>query len=1173
MRGSISAPFIKFPIGTSLIMVGILFVGVIAYQSLPVAPLPKVDFPTIQVSAQLPGASAETMAASVAQPLERQFAQIPGVSQTTSSSGLGSTVVVVQFDLDRNIDAAANDIQAAINAASGQLPPNLPAPPTYRKVNPADSPILLLSVTSDALPLTVVDDNADTLLAQQISQIAGVGQVTIGGEQKPAIRVQLDPAKLVAKNLSLEDVRAQLAITTVNTPKGSIDGDVRSYTIYANDQLTQAEAWNDVIVAFRNGAPLRIRDIGRAVAGPEDARKAAWSSGKRGVFLVVFKQPGANVIETVDRIKAQLPRLREAMPPSIKVEVLSDRTQTIRASVEDVQFTLLLTIGLVVAVIFLFLRTFWATVIPSVTVPLSLLGACGLMYLMSYSLDNISLMALTISVGFVVDDAIVMLENIVRHVEGGMKPYEAALKGSSEIAFTILSISISLVAVFIPLLLLGGIIGRLFREFAVTTTMCISVSAFVALTLTPMMASRFLRSEKETKHGRFYEITERGFDKMLHAYERGLDVVLRHQFVTLCVFLATLALTVYLFLSIPKGFFPQQDTGLITGTSEAAQDISFTDMLRKQEAIGEIIGKDPAIATYAMSIGVGGSTASLNNGRFFITLKPKSERDVSAFQVIARLRPQLEKVEGARLFMQAAQDVNVGGRAARTQFQYTLQDANLAELNEWAPKVLEKLKALPMLRDVATDQQTAGTALNLTIDRDQASRYGFTPQMIDDTLYDAFGQRQVAQYFTQQNSYHVVMEILPELQGQVDSLDKIYLRSPTTGQQVPLATFAKWTTRNTAPLSISHQGQFPAVTISFNLAQGASLGTATTAIQQAEREMGLPGALIGTFQGNAQAFQASLRTVPMLILAALFVVYLILGILYESYIHPLTILSTLPSGGCGRDRVAHAVRLRLQPGGHDRRDPAHRHRQEERDHDGGLRHHGRARRASGSGGGNTQGRAAALPPDHDDHGRRAAGRRAADAGRGHRRGNPPAARLRHGGRAGGEPGAHPVHHARHLHLSRPPIDLSQLAVFAGGGRTCTSAATGGGGIVDHELAAKNGRMHAHEQQRCRRPGTPWRGGQDSAVQASPARLSARGHADRPSPAALRRGRGPHAHAREPGRGNRHPRAGCIGLLAHRSPARQRPHRRLRRGRPPRLRAARSWPDAPPLTRDRLVRHG
>ena len=899
MNGGLSGPFIRYPVGTSLVMVGFLFIGLVAYPNLPVAPLPKVDFPTIQVSAQYPGASAETMASSVAQPLERQFAQIPGVAQVTSTSGLANTTVVVQFNLDRNIDGAANDIQAAINAASGQLPRDLPAPPVYRKVNPADSPVLIMSVASDAMPLIGVDDQADTKLAQQISQMSGVGLVTIGGEQKPAIRVQIDPAKLVAKNLSLEEVRAQLALTTVNTPKGNIDGPVRSYTIYANDQLAVAEPWNNVIIAYRNGAPLRVRDIGQAVAGPEDAKKAAWAQGKRCVFLVVFKQPGANVIDTVDRIKAQLPRLREALPPSVKAEILSDRTQTIRASVEDVQFTLLLTIGLVVAVIFIFLRTFWATVIPSVTVPLSLLGTAGIMYLIGYSLDNISLMALTISVGFVVDDAIVMLENIVRHIEDGMRPYEAAMKGAGEIAFTILSISISLVAVFIPLLLLGGIIGRLFREFAVTTTMCIAVSAFVALTLSPMMASRFLRSEHGVKHGRFYEITERGFDRMLAGYERGLDFVLRHQFTTLCVFLVTLGLTVYLFLIIPKGFFPQQDTGMITGISEAGQDISFEEMKRRQEALGEIIASDPAVATYAMAIGNGGSTSTLNNGRFFITLKPKDERDASAYQVIARLRPRLEKVEGARLFLQASQDVNVGGRLARTQFQYTLQDANLDELNEWAPKVLEKLKSIPSLRDVASDQQTAGTTLTLAIDRDQASRYGLTPQLIDDTLYDAFGQRQVTQYFTQQNSYHIVMEILPELQGDVSSLDKLYIKSPSTGQLVPLAALASWTTDNTKPLSVSHQGQFPAVTISFNLAQGASLGTATQAIQRAEREMMMPPSLTGTFQGNAQAFQASLRTVPLLILAALFVVYLILGILYESYIHPLTILSTLPSAGAG----------------------------------------------------------------------------------------------------------------------------------------------------------------------------------------------------------------------------------------------------------------------------------
>ncbi|MDQ8698225.1 multidrug efflux RND transporter permease subunit [Hyphomicrobium sp. LHD-15] len=897
--GGLSEPFIRRPIATTLIMMGLLFVGLVAYPNLPVAPLPQVDFPTIQVSASLPGASPETMASSVAQPLERQFARIPGVTQTTSSSGLGSTTVVVQFDLDRDIDAASNDIQAAINAAAGQLPSDLPSPPTYRKVNPADAPIMLLSATSDVLPLTEVDDNADTKLAQQISQISGVGLVTIGGEQKPAVRVQIDPAKLVAKGLSLEDIRARLALTTVNQAKGNIDGTLRSLTIYANDQLTEADAWNDVIVAYRAGAPIRVKDIGRAVDGPEDMKKAAWAGGKRGVFLVISKQPGANVIETVDRIKAELPRLRASMPPSIKIDVLSDRTQTIRASVEDVEFTLLISIALVVGVIFVFLRSLWATIIPSVTVPLSLLGALALMWLAGYSLDNLSLMALTIAVGFVVDDAIVMLENIVRHVEDGMNPFEASIKGAREIGFTIVSISLSLVAAFIPLLLMGGIIGRLFREFAVTVTMTIAVSAFVALTLTPMMCSRFLRVEREVRHGRLYAWSERGFEAMLRGYERMLDVCLRHRFLTLMVFFATIAVTAMLFITIPKGFFPQQDTGLLQGTSEAGQDVSFAEMMRLQQQLGVIIGKDPDVETYAMAIGAGGASASLNTGRFFITLKPRSERNASAYEIIARLRKANQSVEGVKLYLQAAQDITVGGRAGRAQFQYTLQDPDIAELNEWAPKVLEKLKTLPELRDVATDQQGAGMTLTLDINRDQASRYGLDLGAIDNTIYDAFGQRQVAQFFTQQNSYHVVMEILPELQGTPESLEKIYVKSPTTGEQVPLAAFASWTTRKTQPLSISHQGQFPAVTMTFNLAEAGSLGTATEAIKAAEQELGLPPALRTSFQGNAQAFQDSLSTVPMLIVAALVVIYLILGVLYESFIHPLTILSTLPSAGAG----------------------------------------------------------------------------------------------------------------------------------------------------------------------------------------------------------------------------------------------------------------------------------
>src|SRR3982075_102967 len=890
MNESISSPFIRYPIATSLLMAGILFVGLVAYPLLPVAPLPQVDFPTIQVAASLPGGSPETMASSGAQPLERQLAQIPGVAQMTSTSYLGTAAVTIQFDLNRSIDGAANDVQAAINAASGQLPKNLPSPPTYRKVNPADSPILLLSATSDTLPLTTVSDAVDAQLAQQISQISGVAQVTIGGQQKPAIRIQIDPAKLVAKGLSLEDVRSQIAITTVDSPKGNIDGDTRAYTIYANDQLLDSKDWNDVIVAYRNGGPLRIRDIGQAVTGPEDAKQAAWANGKRGVFLVVFKQ-------TADKIKATLPRLVAAIPPAIEIGVISDRTQTIRAAVADVQFTLLLTIALVVMVIFVFLRSFWATVIPAITVPLALLGACALMWVFGYTLDNLSLMALTIAVGFVVDDAIVMLENITRYIEEGEQPLAAAFKGAREIGFTIVSISISLVAVLIPLLLMGGIIGRLFREFAVTLAMTIFVSMVVSLTLTPMMASRFLRAHSETQHGRFYQWSERAFDAMLHGYERGLDLALRWRLATLAIFFATLGLSVYLFVIIPKGFFPQQDVGLITATSEAGQDISFAAMKQRQEELGKIVMDEPHLATGAMNIG--GSGRAGNNGNMFITLKPRHERKASAQQIIARLRPKLEKIEGARLYMQAAQDVRLGGRPTRTQFEFTLQEANLAELNEWAPKILAKMATLPELRDVATDQQTQGTTLELKINRDTAARYGIQPQLIDDTLYDAFGQRQVTQYFTQLNSYHVILEILPELQGNLDTLNNIYVKSPTTGNQVPLSTFASWTSVPVRPLSISHQGQFPAITISFNLAQGIALGQATEAVQKARVDLGAPATLNSSFQGTAQAFQQSLGTVPLLILAALVVVYLILGILYESYIHPITILSTLPSAGVG----------------------------------------------------------------------------------------------------------------------------------------------------------------------------------------------------------------------------------------------------------------------------------
>ena len=744
----ISGPFIRHPVGTTLIMAAIVFMGLVAYPLLPVAPLPQVDFPTIQVSAQLPGAGPETMAATVAQPLETQFAQMPGVAQLTSTSSLGQTQITIQFDLDRNIDGAANDVQAAINASGGQLPKSLPSPPTYRKVNPADSPIMIISATSDTMPLIEVNDQVNTKLAQQISQMSGISQVLIGGQQKPAIRIQVDPAKLASRGLTLEDVRTQIGLSTADAAKGSIDTPTRSFTIYANDQLTTAKQWDDVIIAYRGGGQVRIRDIGKAIPGPEDVKQLAWANGKRGVFLVLFKQPGANVIDTVNRVKAQLPRLIATIPAAINIDILSDRTTTIRAAVDDVQITLILTILLVVLVIFAFLRSVWATIIPAVTVPLALLGACAMMWAAGYSLDNLSLLALTISVGFVVDDAIVMLENISRYIEEGETPMKAALHGASEIGFTIISISLSLIAVLIPLLLMGGIIGRLFREFAVTLTMTIAVSAFVSLTLTPMMAARLLHSERGQKHGRVYQWSERMFDSLAGAYERGLNIVLRHQRLTLATFALTLAATLYLFAIVPKGFFPQQDTGLISGISEAAQDVSFSKMVELQQALGDIVLKDPGVDTVAMSIGGSGGGA-VNNGRMFITLKPLDKRDASADRIIARLRPKLDQIQGARLFLQASQDIRTGGRSSRTQYQYTLQDADLGELSQWSPRILAKLQTLPELRDVATDQQLSGTTIQLTIDRDQAAKFGIQPQQIDDTLYDAFGQRQVAQYFTQ----------------------------------------------------------------------------------------------------------------------------------------------------------------------------------------------------------------------------------------------------------------------------------------------------------------------------------------------------------------------------------------------------------------------------------------
>jgi HAE1 family hydrophobic/amphiphilic exporter-1/multidrug efflux pump len=893
---NISRPFIERPVATTLLMAGLFLIGLVAFPFLPVAPLPQVDFPTILASASLPGASPEIMASSVAQPLETQFAQIPGVSQMTSTSVLGSTQITLQFDLDRNIDAAAQDVQSAIDAAGGQLPKNLPAPPSYKKVNPADNAILILAVHSDVMPITEVDNYAETVIAQQLSQLPGIAQVSVGGQQKPAIRVQIDPLKLAAVGLQLEDVANVITTASVDSPQGAITGLHRNYTIYDNDQLLKAAPWNDVLVAYRNGAPIRIRDIGVAVDGPENSQIRGFQNGKSGVLLLVYKQPGTNVLDAVQRIKTTLPHVMSSVPPSLKVDQVIDRTTTIKASVRDVELSLLIAIVLVVMVIFLFLRSFWATAIPGVTVPLALLGTAALMYVIGYSLDNLSLMALTIAVGFVVDDAIVMLENIYRHIEAGLSPYEAALKGSGEIGFTILSISISLVAVFIPLLLMSGIIGRLFREFAVTVTMTIAVSAVVALTLSPMMASLFLRDERHERHGRFYLALERGFKWLLDRYTRGLDFVLRHQRTTLATFLLTVLTAVLLYVVAPKGFFPQQDTGIIMGLTDAPQDVSFEEMVHLEHALTDVLQKDPAVETWAAFVGGG---RPLNNGFVVLGLKPRGERDASADQIIDRLRKDIATVPGGTVFLQASQDLNVGGRLARTQYQFTLQDANLEELNLWAPRLLGELKQLPQLRDVASDQQSSSTRLSLVIDRDQAARFGIQPALIDNTLYDAFGQRQVTQYFTQLASYHVVLEVSPALLGDPNTLNKIYIRSPLTNSQVPLSTFTKFDTGHTSYLSINHQGQFPAVTLSFNLAPGVALGDAVKAIQKNAAAIRMPAALQGTFQGTAQAFQASLKTAPFLILAALLVVYIILGVLYESYIHPLTILSTLPSAGVG----------------------------------------------------------------------------------------------------------------------------------------------------------------------------------------------------------------------------------------------------------------------------------
>ncbi len=878
-------------------MAGVVLMGLLGYLLLPISALPPVDFPTIEVTAQYPGASPDVMASSVTTPLERQFGQISGLAQMTSQSTFGTTTITLQFNLDRDIDAAAQDVQAAISAASGVLPGNMPNPPTYNKVNPADTPILTLQITSDTLPLEKVNDLADTVLAQKLSQVTGVGLVTIEGNQKPAVRVRINPAAIAALGLSLEDVRTALMQNNINAPKGSFNGARQSYAIGANDQILSAEEYRPVIVAYKNGSPVRLGDIGEVVDNVENVRLAAWVGNKPSVILDIQRQPGANIIQTADRVKALLPRLRASIPPAVKVSILTDRTETIRASVHDVQFTLCLTVALVVLVIFIFLRKFWATVITSVALPLAVIGTFGVMKLAGFSLDNLSLMALTISTGFVVDDAIVMIENIVRFIEAGDPPLQAALKGAKQIGFTVISLSVSLIAVFIPLLFMTGIVGRLFREFAITLSVAVAWSAIVSLTLTPMMCGRLLKPEKEEKHGRLFHWSERMFKGMLDGYDRGLRWVLQHQPLTLGVAIATLIATIGLYVIVPKGLLPQQDTGLIIGVTDAAQSISFKAMVERQRIIADIVHRDPDVVSVASFVGAGTVNATMNTGRLYINLKPRDRRQASASAIIDRLRAATENVEGISLFMQAVQDVQIDSRVSRTQYQYTLEDADEAELSQWADKLLARLRSLPALTDVATDQQSSGLQLSIDVDRDTASRLNVLPQAIDDTLYDAFGQRQVSIMFTQLNQYRVILEAEPRFQLTPASLDKIYVKS-STGQMVPLSAFARLRTV-TASLAIVHEGQFPAVTLSFNLRPGSSLGAAVDAIQRAGQEIGLPETVMTTFSGSAAEFRSSLKSEPFLILAAIAVIYIILGVLYESYIHPITILSSLPSAGVG----------------------------------------------------------------------------------------------------------------------------------------------------------------------------------------------------------------------------------------------------------------------------------
>jgi multidrug efflux pump len=892
-----SRPFILRPVATSLLMAGILLAGAIAYKQLPVSALPEVDYPTIQILTFYPGASPEVMTATVTAPLERQFGQVPGLKQMTSTSSYGASTVTLQFDLNLNIDIAEQEVQAAINQSGTYLPADLPNPPVYNKVNPADAPILTLALTSATMPLSKVEDLADTTLAQKISQLSGVGLVTLAGGQKPAVRIQANPTALAAYGLSLEELRTAIGAANVKQAKGNFDGPRQSFTIGANDQIHSSEEYKRLIVAYKNGAPVRLSDVATVVEGAENVKQAAWMNITPAVIMNIQRQPGANIISVVDRVKAILPTLRASLPKAIQISVLTDRTVTIRASVKDVQFELILTVALVVMVIFLFLRNLAATIIPSVAVPLSLIGTFGVMYLLGYSLNNLSLMALTISTGFVVDDAIVMIENISRYIEEGESPLHAALKGAEQIGFTIVSLTVSLIAVLIPLLFMGDIVGRLFREFAITLAVTILVSAVVSLTLTPMMCAKILRYKPQSQQGRLYQASERAFEWVIGLYGTTLRWVLRHQAFTLFVLAVTIGATGLLFLLVPKGFFPVQDTGLILGISQAPQQISFKAMAQKQEQLARVILMDPAVESVASFIGIDGVNTTINSGRVQINLKPLESREANASQVIRRLAPAVATVSGVKLFMQPVQDLSVEDRVSRTEFQYTVEDADPKELETWVPRLVSKLQTLPQLRDVATDQQNHGLEADIVIDRDTASRLGITPQMIDNTLYDAFGQRLVSTIFTQLNQYHVVLEVDPQYQVNPSSLKNIYVQS-SNGAQVPLSAFTHFEPSTTA-LAINHQGQFPVVTVSFNLAPEVSLGDAVTAIKRAEKQIGFPASINAQFQGTAAAFQNSLANEPFLILAALVTVYIVLGVLYESYIHPLTILSTLPSAGVG----------------------------------------------------------------------------------------------------------------------------------------------------------------------------------------------------------------------------------------------------------------------------------